>query len=149
MAMINPNDEENDFDHQKILNWIIATEGDMEEDDEYRTIILTTASRLQISFPELYAEYLGSEATKGRHCRWNHTMRKPTSEEHNSLTTHFEELFRICGECQRDFSPSAEWDDGYWHCFNCHRNREPEYDNHICHLCGIVQGVLNLLREIK
>ncbi|PXY77374.1 MAG: hypothetical protein CXX80_00660 [Methanobacteriota archaeon] len=155
MATINPNFDFTNFDHLEILNWLRATDselgigigGDM-EDDDYRTTIMTIASHLQILFPKLYAEYLGSQATKGRHCRWDHTMRKPTPEEHESLTTHFEELFRICQECLRDFSPSAEWGEGYWHCFDCHRNHEPEYDNHICHPCGIVQGVLNLLRKL-
>ena len=108
-------------------------------------IIHTTASHLQILFPELYADYLGPKAKKGRHCRWDHTMRKPTPEEHESLTNDFDELHRVCGECETDFSWNAEGEDGYWHCFDCHRNAEPEYDNHICHNCGMEQGVLNLL----
>ena len=112
-------------------------------------IIHPTASHLQILFPELYAEYLGPEAKKGRHCRWDHTMRKPTSEEHESLTNDFDEIHRVCGECVTDFAWNAEWEDGYWHCFDCHRNAEPEYDNHMCHNCGMEQGVLNLLRAVQ
>jgi len=138
------------FDHLEILKWMSVKSqlSDMDDDDDYRTNIMTIASRLEKLFPELYAEYLGPEATKGRHCRWDHTMRKPTPEEHESLTTHYEELFRICQNCERDFSPSAEWDEGYWHCFDCHRNHEPEYDNHLCHDCGIVEGMWKMLHEL-
>jgi hypothetical protein len=112
-------------------------------------IINITTPHLQSMFPELYAEYLGPVAKEGRYCHWGHSMRKPTPEEHESLTNDFDELHRVCGECETDFSWNAEGEDGYWHCFDCHRNAEPEYDNHICHNCGMEQGVLNLLRAVQ
>jgi len=124
----------------RLLGWIDTIQHPA-KDPEYLEIINTTASHLHYLFPDLYAEYLGPEATEGKHCRWDHTMRKPTPEEHESLDDEGE-ISRVCCEC------GGECDARHWHCFNCHRNREPEYDNHICHDCGIEQGVLNMIRKL-
>ena len=122
----------------------------MAEDDDYRTFIMRIISHLEkIAPPGLYADFFGPEATSGRLCHWGHTMRKPTAEEHEAIKPHLpHQSILNCSHCDNDFSPSAEWEEGYWHCFDCHRNQEPEYDNHLCDPCGIVESVAALLQNM-
>ena len=149
---------ENDFVGilQEVRVKALMSELPMGQDDDYRTSIMSIVSHLkEICPPGLYADLLGDDDESRRLCHlhsgWpfcDHTMRKPTAEEHKDLTTHVGQGPFVCTHCGLDFSSSTEGDEGYWHCFDCHSNQEPEYDNHLCHPCGIVEGVGALLQKM-
>ena len=105
-------------------------------------IIHETTDNLNVIYPELYAEYFGPAAKEGRYCHWGHSMRNLNIILPDSSDVH------VCMECETDFGWNAEFEDGYWHCFDCHLNNEPEFDNHMCSNCGREQGVLNCLEAV-
>ncbi|HIB58988.1 MAG TPA: hypothetical protein EYO42_00295 [Candidatus Poseidoniales archaeon] len=141
----------------RILNWFIEYHQDTEyENVALNEIISYTAYFLSELYPELHAEYLDPETKKGPECGWGgtlwpatnrHTMRKPTWEEHAFIVE--ENQWLHCEHCNNDISPLRDITiDGYWHCFDCHNNAEPEYNRHICHDCGIVVGIKLLLYKL-